>query len=180
MRQNPDVMFSKELGDKIDAILSVNNWDYTVRNMTKALLMLKQKGEVEKRISTPVERRELPIPTSEQPAAAAPVVVASAAAAAPASAATPASAAAVPAVPASKPASSAVAPATEGRLRPGSASTGLSPRQASVRPGARPEPAVGLTVEEYNRMSASETRRRYRTDLGFKTAVDKLIAEGKL
>jgi hypothetical protein len=67
-----------------------------------------------------------------------------------------------------------------GRLRPGSASTGLSPRQASVRPGARPEPSVGLTVDEYNRMSMSETRRRYKTDLGFKAAVDKLIAEGKI
>jgi hypothetical protein len=39
---------------------------------------------------------------------------------------------------------------------------------------------VGLTVEEYNRMSVSETRRRYKTDLGFKAAVDKLIADGKL
>jgi len=39
---------------------------------------------------------------------------------------------------------------------------------------------VGLTVEEYNRMPVNETRRRYKTDLGFKSAVDKLIAEGKL
>jgi len=39
---------------------------------------------------------------------------------------------------------------------------------------------VGLTAEEYNRMSVSETRRKYKTDPGFRSAVDKLIAEGKI
>jgi PHD/YefM family antitoxin component YafN of YafNO toxin-antitoxin module len=39
---------------------------------------------------------------------------------------------------------------------------------------------VGLTAEEYNRMSVSETRHKYKTDAGFAKAVDKLIAEGKI
>jgi hypothetical protein len=170
MKQNSDVFFNKALGDKIDEIIITNKWDYTVRNLNKALLTLKDKGEVQKRVSTPVERRELPIPISTQPAAA-PVAPAAAAPAAAVAAAAPASKSESPA---------AAASAAEGRLRPGSASTGLSPRQASVRPGTKPEPSVGLTVEEYNRMSVSETRRRYKTDLGFKSAVDKLIADGKL
>jgi hypothetical protein len=174
MKQHSDVEFSREFGDKLDAVLAESNWDYTVRNLNKALLILKEKGEVKMRVSTPVERRELPAPVVALPSAADP--------AAPVSAAViPASAEAPVVAPASKVTPPAAAPVVEvGRLRPGSASTGLSPRQASVRPGARPEPSVGLTVEEYNRMSVSETRRRYKTDLGFKAAVDKLISEGKL
>ncbi len=174
MKQHSDVEFSKELGDKMDVILAESNWDYTVRNLNKALGMLKEKGEVPTRVSTPVERRELPAPVVALPSAADP-------AAPVAAAVTPTSAEAPVVTPVSKVTPPAAAPVVEvGRLRPGSASTGLSPRQASVRPGARPEPSVGLTVDEYNRMSMSETRRRYKTDLGFKAAVDKLIAEGKI
>ena len=173
MKQHSNVEFSKELGDKIDTILAENNWDYTVRNLNKTLRMLKEKGEVQIRVFTPVERRELPAPAA-LPSAAEPVAPAAVAVA-------PAGAVAPVVAPVSKVTPPAAAPVVEvGRLRPGSASTGLSPRQASVRPGAKPEVSVGLTVEEYNRMPMSETRRRYKTDLGFKAAVDKLIADGKI
>lgn len=165
LKQNSDVVMTKELGDEIDEILLSRNWAYTIRNMNKALAELKAENKVQIKVSTPVEEEvNIPVPTSAVPAA--PVVPAPAAAAP----------AAVPAVP--------KAPVlTDGeRLRPGSASTGMSPRQASVRQGvgAPSTKTVGLTAEEYNRMSVNETRRKYKTDLGFKAAVDKLIEEGKI
>jgi len=172
MKQNDDVIFSKELGDKIDVILAENKWAYTVRNLNKCLAQLRNNNEVTMKVSTPVsEEVELPIPTSSREAAPA--------------AAAPVSTVAVPAVPAATPASqpkSTPAPASAAgeRIRPGSASTGLSPRQASVRQGATPSAPVALTAEEYNRMSVSETRRKYKTDPGFRSSVDKLIAEGKI
>ncbi len=163
IKQNPQVVFSKEFGDKLDEVIAENNWAYTVRNLNKALVILKEKNEVELKVSTPEVEAELPVPTSVAvPAVAAPAVK-------PVAAPAPKP---VPPQPTKK--------QIEERLRPGSASTGISPRQASVRQGAAPSPAVGLTAEEYNRMSVSETRRKYKTDLGFKTAVDKLIAEGKI
>lgn len=170
MKDNPDVVFTKELGDAIDEVLLGNNWAYTVRNLNKVLAQLKSEGKVTLKVSTPEEDEVvLPTPTSaqRQPQSTPP---------APQAPAAPAAAAA-PAVP--------KAPViTDGdRLRPGSASTGLSPRQASVRPGAASTKAVktvGLTAEEYNRMSVSETRRKYATDLGFRAAVDQLIKEGKI
>ncbi len=164
IKQNSDVIMSKELGDAIDEILLSRNWAYTVRNMNKALAELKAENKVELKVSTPADEVELPIPTSA--VAAAPVVVTP----------PPAPPAAVPVVP--KP-----PVLTDGeRLRPGSASTGMSPRQASVRQGAGAPvtKAVGLTAEEYNRMSVSETKRKYHADLGFRAAVDKLIADGKI
>ncbi len=156
MKQNENVIFTRELGDKMDEILAENSWAYTVRNLNKVLEMLKAKNEVEFRSSTPVEEVELPVPTSTAPApaAAAPVET--------------------PRVP------PATTPKATERLRPGSASTGMSPRQASVRQGQQPVAPVGLTAEEYNRMSVSETRHKYKTDPGFRSSVDKLIAEGKI
>ncbi len=156
MKQNDNVKFDRVLGDKIDAILAENSWDYTVRNLNKVLLMLKEQNEVEFKVSTPVtEEVELPVPTS-------------------------AAAATVPAavVPVRVPPASTPQAAT--RLRPGSASTGASPRQASVRQGQSPVTPVGLTAEEYNRLSVSETKHKYKTDPGFRSAVDKLMAEGKI
>ncbi len=162
IRQNPDFLFTQEVGAKMDAILLENNWAYTVRNLNKALAILQEQGEVTKQVSTP--EPEIPVPTS----AAVPVA--------------PAAPAPKPAVaPAVRPAPPKPTPAqVEGRLRPGSASTGVSPRQASVRQGATPVATVGLTAEEYNRMSVSDTRRKYKTDPGFRSAVDKLIAEGRI
>lgn len=171
MRQNPDVRFNKALGDKIDAILAENQWGYTVRNLNKALAQLKANGEVAEEVSTPSVEPVIPVPTGETAVTPAP----SAKPATPAAPAKPAPAAAT-----NQPAAAAP-PKTEARLRPGSASTGISPRQASVRAGVAPEvKAVGLTAEEYNRMSVSDTRRKYKTDPGFRAAVDKLIAEGKI
>jgi hypothetical protein len=156
MKQNADVKFDKVLGDKIDAILAENTWDYTVRNLNKVLLMLKEQNEVEFKVSTPVtEEVELPVPASAA-ATTVPVAV----------------------VPARVPPASTPQAAT--RLRPGSASTGASPRQASVRQGQSPVTPVGLTAEEYNRMSVSETKHKYKTDAGFAKAVQKLIDEGKI
>ena len=156
MKQNDNVKFDKVLGDKIDAILSENTWDYTVRNLNKVLLMLKEQNEVEFKVSTPVtEEVELPVPASAA-AATVPTAV----------------------VPVRVPPASTPQAAT--RLRPGSASTGASPRQASVRQGQSPVTPVGLTAEEYNRMSVSETKHKYKTDAGFAKAVQKLIDEGKI
>lgn len=167
INQNPDVTFTKELGDAIDAILLENKWAYTVRNLTKVLTQLKGEGKVTTKVSTPVTEEELPVPTSAREAAPASTAAVSTA---PAATAPPAAPAPKPQVPAQ----------TAERLRPGSASTGASPRQASVRQGSTPATPVGLTAEEYNRMSVSETRRKYKTDPGFRSAVDKLIAEGKI
>jgi len=167
IKQNPDVNFTKELGDAIDAVLLEKGWAYTVRNLNKVLTTMKDEGKVSVKVSTPAKEEDLPIPTSAREAA-------------------PAAAAAVSTVPAAAPAPPVQAqrpnlPAqTAERLRPGSASTGASPRQASVRQGSTPATPVGLTAEEYNRMSVSETRRKYKTDPGFRSAVDKLIAEGKI
>jgi hypothetical protein len=163
IKQHPEIKMSKELGDKMDEILAENGWAYTGRNLNKALAILKQAGEVET-ISTPAEDEVvLPEPTNVAPAAAVP--------AAPAK----------PAVVAKPTPPAGTQTKAEARLRPGSASTGISPRQASVRQGvSTPAPSVALTAEEYNRMPISETRRRYKTDLGFKTAVDALIKEGKI
>lgn len=86
-------------------------------------------------------------------------------------------------VPTTQPQVAAPAPAglPEGvRLRPGSASTGMSPRNASVRHGAAAASPVGLTAEDYRKIPASETKTRYRTDPSFKASVDKLISEGKI
>lgn len=159
MKQNDNVEFTRELGDKIDEVLNENKWAYTVRNLNKVLAQLTAQKEVTFKISTPVtEEEELPVPTSAREAA--PVVV-------------PAVVPVVKVPPASTP------KAVE-RLRPGSASTGASPRHSSVRQGQAPVTSVGLTAEDYNRMSVSETRHKYKTDAGFAKAVDKLIAEGKI
>lgn len=166
IKQNEDVVFTAELGDKMDAILLENKWAYTVRNLNKVLQILKSKNEVELKVSSEVE---LPVPASASSVTAPAVPAAAAAAVVPA--------ATVPAVKAT-PTIPALLPGE--RVRPGSASTGATPRQTSVRQGQQPATPVGLTAEEYNRMSVSETRRKYKTDLGFKTAVDKLIAEGKI
>jgi hypothetical protein len=157
MKQNEhEVVFTHELGDSIDEVLLANNWAYTVRNLNKVLAQLKTEGKVQLKSSTPAEEVELPTPTS----AAAPAV--------------PATVVETPRVP------PVTTPAAATRLRPGSASTGISPRQTAVRQGQQPVAPVGLTAEEYNRMSVSETRQKYKTDAGFAKAVDKLIAEGKI
>jgi hypothetical protein len=175
LRQNPDIRHTKELGDKIDNILLERSWAYTVRNLNKALAELKSKSEVEL-IPTPVEEAELPVPAASREAAPAPV--AAQPVAKPAAAKVPA---AVQARPAATP-KPVAKPFSDGeRLRPGSASTGLSPRQASVRPGVAPTvKKVELTAEEYNRMPYEVVKRRYKTDSGFKSAVDALIDAGKI
>jgi hypothetical protein len=158
MKQNDTVEFTRELGDKIDEVLAENKWAYTVRNLNKVLETLKSQNEVTIKVSTQTtEEEELPVPTSAREVAA---VV------------TPA--AVVVKVP------PATTPKAAERLRPGSASTGASPRQASVRQGQAPVTPVGLTAEEYNRLSVSETKHKYKTDPGFRSAVDKLMSEGKI
>ena len=166
IKQHPEYAISKEYGDKMDVILNEKGWAYTVRNLNKVLAILEEQGDFPTKVSTADAEPAIPVPTSTKTVAA------------------PAAAVAVPPAPAPapRPAPPAQTPEAQAqRLRPGSASTGMSPRQASVRPGATPPaPSVVLTAEEYNRMSVSDTRRKYKTDLGFKAAVDKLIAEGKI
>ncbi len=158
MKQNDGVVFTRELGDKIDEILTENKWAYTVRNLNKVLETLKSQNEVTLKVSTPaVEEDELPVPTSAREVAA-----------------VPAAAVVLVRVP------PVTVPKAAERLRPGSASTGISPRQASTRQGQQPVAPVGLTAEEYNRLSVSETKHKYKTDPGFRSAVDKLMTEGKI
>jgi hypothetical protein len=161
MKMNDTVQFTRELGDRIDEILNENKWAYTVRNLNKVLAHLATQNEVTYKVSTQTEEEvELPTPTSVPAVAAAPAVV--------------------PAVVVPARVPPATTPKAVERLRPGSASTGITPRQASVRQGQQPVTPVGLTAEEYNRMPVSETRQKYKTDPGFRSAVDKLIAEGKI
>ena len=79
-----------------------------------------------------------------------------------------------------KPAAVPAVAAPAGRPRPGSASTGASPRRSSVRSGASTGAVVGLTAEEYRKLPTSEVKRRYKSDPGFRSGVDKLISEGKI
>lgn len=58
-------------------------------------------------------------------------------------------------------------------------------RQYGYRIPARPAvqeegEAVSLTAEEFRRIPANVTVRRYRSEIGFKRAVDKLVAERKI
>jgi hypothetical protein len=170
VKRNSNVSNLGALGADIDNIIAEGNWAYTVRNLEKALAQLKLDGKVQYKVSTPAVEKELPVPTQSREVVPAPV----------APAVSTAPAAAPTATKTNQPASTVPALQPGERMRPGSASTGVSPRQASVRQGSTPSTPVGLTAEEYNRMSVSETRRKYQTDLGFRSAVDKLIAEGKI
>jgi hypothetical protein len=95
----------------------------------------------------------------------------------------PVAAAPAPVVPAAVPAPAqnpAAAAKPVGRQRPGSVSTGASPRQSSVRSGASAGAVVGLTAEEYRKLPTSEVKQRYKSDPAFRSGVDKLISEGKI
>jgi hypothetical protein len=142
-----------------------HNIEVNEKNLGTVFNILKTKGAL-----LEVPEIELPEPTNAPVAA---VPAAAPVATVPAVVPTPA-----PAAPISKPVSAA--PTVPVRVRPGSASTGLSPRQASVRPGASAGAVVGLTAEEYNKMPSSDVKRRYKTDLAFRSGVDKLITEGKI
>lgn len=141
-----------------------HNIEVNEKNLGTVFNILKTKGAL-----LEVPEVELPEPTNAPAAVPAAVPVA----AVPAVVPTPAAP-----TPVSKPVP--VAPAPVARVRPGSASTGLSPRQASVRPGASAGAVVGLTAEEYNKMPSSDVKRRYKSDPAFRSGVDKLITEGKI
>lgn len=151
-----------------------NGWASTKRNLRKAFILLSDEEKLEKRPSEQVLTPAVE-EVSTTSSAAAVELPASRADASTASAATP-STQPTP-VATTKP---AVLP--EGaRVRPGSSSTGMSPRQSSVRTGgAAPATPVGLTAEEYHKIPTSTIKHKYKSDSVFKTAVDKLIAEGKI
>lgn len=138
--------------------------DVTEKNLDTVFGVLQSKGAL---LEAPIED-----PEPVAPAVVAPVVPASVvpAPAAPTAASAPSSPAST--APAAQPAAT--------RVRPGSVSTGMSPRQASVRPGASGATPVGLTAEEYRKLPTTEVKRRYNTDLAFRQGVDKLITEGKI
>lgn len=147
-----------------------NGWAATKRNLRKAFVILTNEEKLELEPIEPEEEVLTPTETAVSTAAPVETVVPSAPPAA---------------VPAAQPTSEvstqpAGLPAGT-RIRPGSSSTGLSPRQSSVRTGgAAPAAPVGLTVEEYQRIPTSTVKQRYRSDPIFKAGVDKLMAEGKI
>jgi hypothetical protein len=160
--ETPEFYNTPENGQKIANYIQQQGWANTKRNLRKAFIDLSEAGELEVR---PAE----PVPTLEAVIAAPEVVI-------PPEPAAVATVAAPPEPPQTLPAG-----LPPGRVRPGSTSTGLSPRDASVRPGATPAVrAVGLTAEEYHRMPTSDMRRKFNSDPVFKAAVNALIDEGKI
>lgn len=158
--ETPEFYNTVENGQKIADYIQQKGWANTKRNLRKAFIDLSEAGELEVR---PAE----PVPTLEAVVASEVVIP-------------PEPAVATVAAPPEPPQTPPAALPT-GRVRPGSTSTGLSPRDASVRPGAtQAARAVGLTVEEYRRMPTSDMKRRYNQDAEFKASVDALIEQGKV
>lgn len=137
--------------------------EVTDKNLDTVFNILRTRGAL---LEVPVEDVEPEVPATPAPVVPASVV--------------PAPAASVVVAPPAKSPVAAPAPKPTQRMRPGSVTTGMSPRQASVRPGATAATPVGLTVEEYHLIPGSVIRKRYATDLVFRQGVDKLIAEGKI
>lgn len=171
INETPEFYNTTENREKLATYVEENGWASTKRNLRKAFVILTDKEELE---VAPVEEG---IETVLTPAAA---VVST-----PASVEPAVPVAAVPAVPATQPTPAASTPPAGlpagTRVRPGSSSTGLSPRQSSVRTGgAAPAVPVGLTAEEYHRLPTSSVKQKYKTDSVFRAGVDKLMAEGKI
>lgn len=171
MRENPDFYNTQGNNEKLATYIEEKGWASTKRNLQKAYAQLALEDQLEKRpeqVSTPESTTVSTEVVHE--AVTAPVV------SVPAPAAVATSTQPTPAAttqPAGLPAGA--------RVRPGSSSTGLSPRESSVRQGgAQLAAPVGLTVEEYRRMPTSQTKLKYQRDPVFKAAVDKLISEGKI
>lgn len=169
IRETPEFYNSEENGLRLANYIEEKGWASTKRNLRKAFVILTDERKLEQRPSDQVltpeveevsttSSREAAVPVTEEPAAAVPV-------------AKPVSA--EPAKPAGLPEGS--------RVRPGSSSTGMSPRQSSVRTGgATPATPVGLTAEEYHKIPTATIKLKYKTDATFKASVDKLLAEGKI
>ncbi len=157
--------------DGVNAVLigkymETHNIEVNEKNLGTVFNVLKSKGVL-------LEAPEVELPEPIAAPVVAPVV------AAPASVVPAATPAAVPEV-VPKPAAAPTIAAPAGRQRPGSASTGASPRRSSVRPGVTAGTVVGLTAEEYRKLPTSEVKQRYKSDLAFRAGVDKLISEGKI
>jgi hypothetical protein len=157
---------------KLQEFFAERSWPVTEKNLDIAYSFLDAAGEL---LQAPVEASREEVPAA---AVVAPLIVEPPVTPAVSTPATP-----LVATPALKP--NVPTPAQAGlpegaRVRPGSASTGMSPRQSSVRQGAAGPSPVGLTAEEYNRLPTSEVKRRYQTDKSFQAAVNKLIDEGKI
>jgi hypothetical protein len=167
---NPQFNNVPENRVKLQEFFAERSWPVTEKNLDIAYSFLDAAGEL---LQAPIEvvREETPAAPIVAPVVETPVTPAPS---------TPAISVAV--TPAPKPnVSTPQAGLPEGaRIRPGSASTGMSPRQSSVRQGAAGPSPVGLTAEEYNRLPTSEVKRRYQADPAFKSAVNKLIDEGKI
>lgn len=162
VREHPDFYNVPENIETIQRYFIKHNLKVTAKNLDTVFNVLRSKSAL---LEAPAEEPEPQLPVSRADAQNEPPAVA---------------VAPVPAAPAPPAPAKSTPPAATPRVRPGSASTGMSPRQASVRPGVTPNAPVGLTVEEYHRTPTSEIRRRYKTDLAFKAGVDKLIQEGKI
>lgn len=172
IRETPEFYNSENNSVTLASYVEKQGWASTKRNLRKAFVILTDDNKLEQRPSEQVltpEVEEVSTTSSREAAVATPVVE------------TPATTA----VPVTKPVSAEpVKPAglPEGsRVRPGSSSTGMSPRQSSVRAGgATPAAPVGLTAEEYHRIPSSTVKLKYKTDPVFKAGVDKLMVEGKI
>jgi hypothetical protein len=170
MQIRPEFYNCAENIEALQKLMAELNWAVTVKNLDIAFATLTEQGVL-------LERpEEIPqhVPSTAQPASVVPV----AAAPAPPAASAPSTAAAPnnpPAAPAAQP---SALPGPAKVLRPGSSSTAAMPTR---RIESVPGPAVYvLTVEEYNRLSAAEAKRRYRTDPEFRKGFDALVAAGKI
>lgn len=170
--ETPEFYASPDNIVKLANYVEENGWASTKRNLRKAFVILTNEEKLEIKPSTVLTPESESVSTEsvhevvELPASRA-------------------DSAAIAEVPVAKPTPAApVQPAglPEGaRLRPGSNSTGMSPRQSSVRTGgAAPATPVGLTAEEYHRIPTSTIKHKYKSDPAFKAQVDKLMAEGKI
>jgi hypothetical protein len=174
IKETPEFYNTEDNRIALATYVESNGWASTKRNLRKAFVLLSDDGKLEQRPSEQVLTPAVEEVSTTSSAVAVELPV-SKADASTVSAATPSTqpTSAAPAKPAGLP---------EGtRVRPGSSSTGMSPRQSSVRTGgAAPAIPVGLTAEEYHRLPTSTIKHKYKSDAVFKTAVDKLIAEGKI
>lgn len=173
IRETPEFYNTPDNSAKLATYVEEKGWASTKRNLNKAFVILSNENELEQR---PLEQVLTPEaePVSTEPVRETVELPVSKADGSP-----------VPAAPVAKPGSSEPAKPTglsEGtRMRPGSNSTGMSPRQSSVRTGgAAPAVPVGLTAEEYHRIPTATIKHKYKSDAAFKAQVDKLMAEGKI
>ena len=159
VENNPSFHASPENIQAMGNFFKERSWSVTTKNMDIAYSFLDASGALSDAPVVEEVSETVPAGATVVPVVAAPVPPV------------------IPAAPAS------ALPAKPLMYRPaGPSSTGVTRDSATVRPASQPAgpviPKVVLSVEEYRRTPMSEVRRRYRSEPGYRAAVDALI-EGK-